>query len=60
MYMEKHGICQKKDILNGNTKRDASGRALSVRELKKIRERERQIDRWSNSETTVERKRGRW
>ncbi len=28
------GICKKGDIINGNTLRDASGRALSVRELK--------------------------
>ena len=31
--LEVHGICQKSDILNGKTQRDASGRALSVKQL---------------------------
>ena len=44
-YMEQLGICKKSDILNGKTKRDASGRALSVKELKRQRylERERNV-----------------
>ena len=43
--MEQLGICKKSDILNGKTKRDASGRALSVKELKRQRylERERNV-----------------
>ena len=46
-YMEQLGICKKSDILNGKTKRDASGRALSVKELKRQRylERERNVEK---------------
>lgn len=60
--MEEEGICKKSDILNGATQRDASGRALSVRELKKQRniERERTVDRWSGSAGDRERNIGRW
>lgn len=62
-YMEERGICSKRDILNGKTQRDSSGRALSVKELKRSRQRERERthDRWA-SPTSVERERerGRW
>lgn len=46
-YMEQLGICKKSDILNGKTKRDASGRALTVKELKRQRylERERNVEK---------------
>jgi hypothetical protein len=46
-YMEQLGICKKSDILNGKTKRDANGRALSVKELKRQRylERERKVEK---------------
>lgn len=46
-YMEQLGICKKSDILNGKTKRAASGRALSVKELKRQRylERERNVEK---------------
>lgn len=60
-HMEKLEICKKSDILNGNTQKDSSGRALSVKELKRNRtiERERKIDRWSGQDNrTIER--GRW
>lgn len=40
-YLEKRGVCRKTDILNGNTIRDASGKALSVKQLKRNRD-----DRW--------------
>lgn len=56
-YLENLGICKKSDILNGKTERDSSGRALSVKELKK-RSRERQIEkasRWDRTERTVDR-----
>ena len=33
-YMEARNICKKSDIVNGNTIKDSTGRALSVRELK--------------------------
>lgn len=61
-YMEKLGICRKSDILNGKTQRDARGRALSVKELKRQRniERERKVDRWNRQEEKVERKISRW
>lgn len=65
-YLEKKGICKKTDICNQKTKRDSSGRAISVRELKKEREieRKREIDRWGNhvDEKKMERtrERGRW
>lgn len=65
-YLESHGVCKKKDILNGNTKRDSSGRALSVKELKKrSRERDRdreKVSRWDRSDRTVDRDRAisRW
>lgn len=65
-YLEKCGICKKTDILNGKTKRDSSGRALSVRELKKINNMDKkgEIDRWNNisDESSRERARtrGRW
>lgn len=60
--MEEEGICKKSDILNGATQRDSSGRALSVRELKKNRtiERERTVDRWGGSAGDRERNIGRW
>ena len=62
-YMERKGICSERDILNGKTQRDSSGRALSVKELKRNRQRERERthDRWASS-TSVERERerGRW
>lgn len=50
--LEEKNICKRTDILNGATQRDANGRALSVKELKKQRilERERKVDRWSGSE----------
>ena len=40
-----NALAEKSDILNGKTKRDASGRALSVKELKRQRylERERNV-----------------
>lgn len=56
-YMEERGI------LNGKTQRDSSGRALSVKELKRSRQRERERDknrdRWTTT-TERERERGRW
>lgn len=60
--LEKKGICKKTDILNGKTKRDSSGRALSVRELKKNRtiERERTVDRWGTVSENREINIGRW
>lgn len=59
-YLESKGICRKTDILNGATQRDASGRVLSVKELKRNRviERERNVDRWATR--TVEHERSRW
>lgn len=59
-YMESKGICTRKDILNGNTQRDANGRALSVKELKRNRniERNRETNRWESRNT--ERERNRW
>lgn len=61
-YMEQTKICKRTDILNGKTQRDASGRALSVKELKRNRniERERKVDRWSNRTDVTERRRDRW
>lgn len=57
-YMEQRGICRKKDILNGETKKDSKGKALSVDELKRERFRERTRDRWTNpSNRTYERER---
>lgn len=62
-YMEERGICSERDILNGKTQRDSSGRALSVKELKRSRQRERERDknrdRWTTT-TERERERGRW
>lgn len=60
-YMEQKGICSERDILNGKTQRDSSGRALSVKELKRSRQRERERthDRWTTT-TERERERGRW
>lgn len=60
--MESEGICKKSDILNGATQRDASGRALSVKELKRNRhiERERTVDRWGGSAGDRDRTIGRW
>ena len=62
-YMEQHGICSERDILTGKTQRDSSGRALSVKELKRNRQRERERDknhdRWTTgNERNIER--GRW
>lgn len=60
-YMEQQGICSERDILTGKTQRDASGRALSVKELKRNRQRERKRaeDRWTTAtERNIER--GRW
>ena len=60
-YMEQRHICSERDILNGKTQRDSSGRALSVKELKRSRQRERERthDRWTTT-TDRERERGRW
>lgn len=60
-YMEQRHICSERDILNGKTQRDSSGRALSVKELKRSRQRERERthDRWTTT-TERERERGRW
>lgn len=60
--LEEKGICQKSDILNGATQRDSSGRALSVKQLKRNRamERERKVDRWTNQIDRTERKISRW
>lgn len=59
--LEVHGICQKSDILNGKTQRDASGRALSVKQLKRrAMERDRKVDRWTNQIDRTERKISRW
>ena len=55
-YMEAKGICKKSDILNGKTKRDDTGRALTVKQLKRSED-----DRWTRSRTNDrERERGRW
>lgn len=60
------GICKKGDILNGNTIRDSSGRALSVRELKAQRNRtisrdDKANSRWNNNtQYKQERNTGRW
>lgn len=66
-YLEERGICKERDILNGNTQRDTSGRALSVKEMKHNRQREREReqqranDRWARAdEPTRDRARGRW
>lgn len=66
-YLEARGICKERDILNGKTQRDASGRALSVKEMKRNRQREREReqqrvnDRWARTdEPTRDRERGRW
>lgn len=57
-YLEKLGICKKKDILNGKTQCDSSGRALSVKELKKrSRERDRdreKVSRWDGTDRTTD------
>lgn len=66
-YLEERGICKERDILNGKTQRDASGRALSVKEMKKNRQREREreqqrvTDRWTHTDESMrDRERGRW
>ena len=63
-WMEKKGICKKSDILNGKTIRDANGRALSVRELKKLsKEKERNREkapRWSKGTEDRPKERGRF
>ena len=46
-YLESLGICKKTDILNGATKKDSSGRAYSVKELKAQRGKER--TRWEGT-----------
>lgn len=54
-YMDANGICPKSDILNGKTKRDDTGRALTVKQLKRGED-----DRWTRSRTTDrDRERGR-
>lgn len=64
--MEEKQICARSDILNGATQRDSSGRALSVKELKRKREIDRErartqaINRWTNKETIYDRERSRW
>ena len=66
-YLETRGICKERDILNGQTQRDASGRALSVKELKCNRQREREREqqrannRWTRTDAPDrDRERGRW
>lgn len=55
-YMDAKGICKKSDILNGKTKRDDNGRALTVKQLKRNED-----DRWTRTRTNDrERERGRW
>lgn len=55
-YMDARGICNKSDILNGKTKRDETGRALTVKQLKRGED-----DRWTRSRTNDrDRERGRW
>ena len=57
-YMDAKGICPKSDILNGKTKRDDTGRALTVKQLKRGED-----DRWTRTRTNDrdrERERGRW
>jgi len=56
-HLENKGICRREDILNGKTRKDANGRAYSVKELKRMdyrnREHERVADsgnRWNNKE----------
>lgn len=64
--MEKKGICKRSDILNGATKRDSAGRALSIKELKRQRNvertRDRTLNRWNNASTEIkiERTIDRW
>lgn len=60
-YMESRGICKKTDIINGKTQRDSTGRALSVKELKRnnMLNRERKRDRW-NRQRERTRDWGRW
>ena len=65
-YLSERGICTERDILNGKTQRDASGRALSVKEMKRNRQREREReqqrvnDRWTRTDEPMrERERGR-
>lgn len=60
--MEEEGICKKSDILNGKTQRDASGRALSVKELKRHRaiERDRKVNRWNTQRDRADRSISRW
>lgn len=57
--LEDKGICKKTDILNGKTQRDANGRVLTVKELKRNRTFERdRTDRWSginNRDRKIER-----
>ena len=60
--LEEEGICQRSDILNGKTQRDANGRALSVKELKRHRaiERDRKVDRWNTDRNRANRNISRW
>lgn len=60
--LEEEGICQRSDILNGKTQRDANGRALSVKELKRHRaiERNRKVDRWNTDRNRANRNISRW
>ena len=50
-HMESRGICRREDILNGATKRDSSGRAYSVKELKRIDYRNRIQERDRTADT---------
>ena len=61
-YLESLGICKETDILNGKTQRDASGRALSVKELKRNRaiEREREVDGWDVREDRTRERGWEW
>lgn len=69
-YMEARNICSRSDIINGNTIKDSTGRALSVRELKarsRKLEHEREqreqagLNRWDNlQDSTYERGINRW
>lgn len=60
--LEAKGICQRSDILNGKTQRDANGRALSVKQLKRNRamERDRKVDRWNTDRNRANRNISRW
>lgn len=60
-YLTDRNLCRKGDMRNGNTQRDAHGRALSVRELKQ-RDREITHSRWRTHEREIEheQERSRW